>query len=113
MPTTTYGDVLRLPGVARLFVVSFVARIPAAMIGVVLTLHVVTGLGRGYAQAGVVVGAATVGMALGAPGRGRLGGRGGLRRAIAPSVVVESAVWFAAPHLSYEALVAAVFVGGL
>ncbi|WP_081844586.1 MFS transporter [Cellulomonas sp. URHE0023] len=113
MPTTTYGAVLRLPGVARLFVVSFIARIPAAMIGIVLTLHVVTGLGRGYAQAGVVVGAATVGMALGAPWRGRLVDRFGLRRAIAPSVVVESAVWFAAPHLSYEALIAAVFLGGL
>ena len=112
MPTTTYGDVLRLPGVARLFVVSFIARIPAAMIGVVLTLHVVTGLGQGYAQAGVVVGAATIGMALGAPWRGRLVDRFGLRRAIAPSVVVESAVWFAAPHLSYEALIAAVFLGG-
>ena len=113
MPTTTYADVLRLHGVARLFVVSFIARIPAAMIGVVLTLHVVSGLGRGYAQAGVVVGAATVGMALGAPWRGKLVDRFGLRRAIAPSVVVESAVWFAAPHLSYEALIAAVFLGGL
>ncbi|WP_081680817.1 MFS transporter [Cellulomonas sp. URHD0024] len=113
MPTTTYGAVLRLPGVARLFVVSFVARIPAAMIGVVLTLHVVTGLGRGYAEAGAVVGAATGGMALGAPWRGRLVDRFGLRRAIAPSVVVESAVWFTAPHLSYEALIAAVFLGGL
>ncbi|WP_426595385.1 MFS transporter [Cellulomonas sp. McL0617] len=113
MPTTTYGDVLRLPGVARLFVVSFVARIPAAMIGIVLTLHVVTSLGRGYAEAGVVVGAATIGMALGAPWRGRLVDRFGLRRAIAPSVVVESAVWFAAPHLSYQALIGAVFLGGL
>lgn len=113
MPTTTYADVLRLHGVARLFVVSFIARIPAAMIGVVLTLHVVTGLDRGYAQAGIVVGAATIGMALGAPWRGRLVDRFGLRRAIAPSVIVESAVWFAAPHLSYEALIVAVFVGGL
>ena len=64
-------------------------------------------------QAGVVVGAATVGMALGAPWRGRLVDRLGLRRAIAPSVVVESAVWLAAPHLSYEALIGAVFVAGL
>ena len=60
MPTTTYGAVLRLPGVARLFVVSFIARIPGAMIGVVLTLHVVSSLGRGYGEAGVVVGAATI-----------------------------------------------------
>ena len=103
MPSTTYGAVLRLPGVARLFVVSFLARIPAAMVGVVLTLHVVSTLDRGYGQAGVVVGAATVGMALGAPWRGRLVDRLGLRRAIAPSVVVESAVWLVAPHLILRA----------
>ena len=113
MPSTTYGAVLRLPGVARLFVVSFLARIPAAMVGVVLTLHVVSRLDRGYGQAGVVVGAATVGMALGAPWRGRLVDRLGLRRAIAPSVVVESAVWLVAPHLAYEMLILAAAVAGL
>ncbi|WP_082571018.1 MFS transporter [Cellulomonas sp. Root485] len=113
MPSTTYGAVLRLPGVARLFVVSFLARIPAAMVGVVLTLHVVSTLDRGYGQAGVVVGAATVGMALGAPWRGRLVDRLGLRRAIAPSVVVESAVWLVAPHLTYELLIVAAALAGL
>ena len=113
MPTTTYRDVLRLPGVAALYGVSFVARMPAAMVGVVLTLHVVTTLGRGYAQAGVVAAAATVGIALGGPWRGRRVDRQGLRRALAPSVVVESAVWLAAPHLGYEALVVAAFVAGL
>jgi MFS family permease len=113
MSRTPYAALLRLPGVGRLFVVSFVARIPAAMVGVVLTLHVVTTLDRGYAQAGVVAGAATVGMALGAPWRGRLVDRFGLRRAIAPSVLVESAVWVCAPRLSYELLIGAAFVAGL
>lgn len=110
---STYGPVLRLPGVARLYLVGFVARIPASMVGVVLTLHVVTTLDRGYAQAGLVAGAATVGAAIGAPWRGRLVDRVGLRRAIAPSIVVESAVWLTAPHLGYEALIAASFVAGL
>lgn len=108
-----YGALLRLPGVGRLFAVSFVARIPHAMTGVVLTLHVVTSLDRGYAQAGLVAGAMTVGMAIGAPWRGRLVDRLGLRRAIAPSIVIESAVWVVAPHLSYEALVVAAVVAGL
>lgn len=108
-----YGALLRLPGVGRLFAVSFVARIPHAMTGVVLTLHVVTALDRGYAQAGLVAGAMTVGMAVGAPWRGRLVDRLGLRRAIAPSIVIESAVWVVAPHLSYEALVVAAVVAGL
>ncbi|WP_231496057.1 MFS transporter [Cellulomonas sp. HZM] len=110
---STYGPLLRLPGVARLYVVGFVARMPASMVGVALTLHVVTTLGRGYAQAGLVAGAATVGAAIGAPWRGRLVDRVGLRRAIAPSVVVESAVWLTAPHLGFEALMAAAFVAGL
>ncbi|MCR6689766.1 MFS transporter [Cellulomonas sp.] len=113
MPRSTYGALLRLPGVARLFAVAFVARIPAAMTGVVLTLHVVTALDRGYGQAGLVAGASTIGIAIGAPWRGRLVDRWGLRRAIAPSVVVESAVWLAAPHLGYHALLGAAFVGGL
>jgi len=113
MLSTTYGPVLRLPGVARLYLVGFVARIPASMVGVVLTLHVVTSLDRGYAQAGVVAGAVTVGAAIGAPWRGRLVDRLGLRRAVAPSVVVESAVWLTAPHLGYEALIGVAFLAGL
>ncbi|ASR54355.1 MFS transporter [Cellulomonas sp. PSBB021] len=113
MSSSSYGAVLRLPAVARLYVVGFVCRIPAAMVGVVLTLHVVTSLDRGYGQAGVVAGASTIGIAIGAPWRGRLVDRLGLRRAIAPSVVVESAVWLVAPHLGYHALVGAAFVAGL
>jgi len=110
---STYRPVLRLPGVARLYLVGLVARMPSSMVGVVLTLHVVSTLDRGYAQAGIVVGAATIGSAIGAPWRGRLVDRVGLRRAIAPSVLVESAVWLTAPHLGYEALVVAAFVAGL
>jgi len=113
MSSVSYGSVLRLPQVARLYVVAFVCRIPAAMVGVVLTLHVVTALDRGYGQAGFVAGASTVGVAIGAPWRGRLVDRVGLRRAVAPSVVVESAVWVLAPHLGYHALVVAAFVAGL
>ncbi|MDM7831985.1 MFS transporter [Cellulomonas edaphi] len=110
---STYRPVLRLPGVARLYLVGFVARMPASMVGVVLTLHVVATLDRGYAQAGVVAAAATTGAAIGAPWRGRLVDRVGLRRAILPSVVVESAVWLTAPHLGYEALIVASLVAGL
>ncbi len=110
---SSYADLLRLPGVARLFAVAFVARLPYAMTGVVLTLHVVTALDRGYAQAGVVTAASTIGMAIGGPWRGRLVDRLGLRRAVWPSVVVQSVIWFTAPHLPYEALLVAVFVAGV
>lgn len=108
-----YADVFALPGVARLFAVAFVARLPYAMTGVVLTLHVVTALGRGYAQAGLVTAVSTIGMAIGGPWRGRLVDRLGLRRAVWPSVVVQCVIWFAAPHLPYGALLGAVFVAGV
>ncbi len=113
MSRSSYAALLRLPSVGRLYLVAFVCRIPAAMVGVVLTLHVVTSLDRGYGQAGVVAGASTIGVAIGAPWRGRLVDRFGLRRAIAPSIVVESAVWVLAPHLGYHALVVAALVAGL
>lgn len=108
-----YADLLTLPGVLRLFAIAFVARIPQAMTGVVLTLHVVTTLDRGYGQAGLVSGAMTVGMAIGGPWRGRLVDRLGLRRAVVPSVIVASAVWFVAPRLPYEALLVAAVIAGV
>jgi MFS family permease len=108
-----YRDLLRRPGVLRLVLVALVARIPHAATGVVLTLHVVGPLGKGYAQAGLVAAAMTVGMAIGAPWRGRLVDAQGLRRALLPSVVVEAGVWVVAPFLDYAALIAAAFVAGV
>jgi len=110
---SAYSDVLRLPGVLRLFLIALVARLPHAMSGVVLTLHVVGALDEGYGRAGIVTASLTVGLAVGAPWRGRLVDRLGLRRAVLPSIVVESAVWLVAPHLGYGALIAVAFLGGL
>lgn len=108
-----YADLLRLPGVLRLVLVALVARLPHAMTGIVLTLHVVTTLDKGYGQAGIVAGAMTLGSAIGAPWRGRMVDTLGLRRALAPSVAVEAAVWICAPLLGYELLIGAAFVAGL
>jgi MFS family permease len=108
-----YADLLRRPGVARLLVIGIFARIPRAAMGVVLTLHVVIGLDHGYGAAGLLVAAFTVGSALGAPWRGRVVDRLGLRRALAPSIVTEAAFWGAAPFLGYEALFAASLVYGV
>lgn len=112
MSLAPYSALLRRPGVLRLVLVALVARIPHAATGVVVTLHVVGTLGRGYAQAGIVAASLTIGMAIGAPWRGRRVDAIGLRRALLPSVVIEAAVWVAAPFLSYEALVGAAFVAG-
>lgn len=113
MSLAPYRRLLRRPAVLRLVLVALAARMPHASLGVVVTLHVVGPLGKGYAQAGVVAAAMTVGMAVGAPWRGRLVDRLGLRRALLPSVVIEAAVWTAAPFLGFEALIGAAAVAGL
>jgi MFS family permease len=108
-----YAELLRRPGVLRLVLVALVARIPHAATGVVVTLHVVGALGKGYAQAGLVAAAMTVGMAIGAPWRGRRVDSRGVRRALLPSVIIEAAVWVVAPFLGYEELLGAAFVAGV
>src|SRR3954454_17684082 len=86
MSLTPYRRVLARPGVSRLLLFGVLARVPATAAGVVLTLHVVLTLGRGDAAAGLVATAATVGMALGSPWRGRAVDRLGLGRALVPGV---------------------------
>ncbi|MGV8965484.1 MAG: MFS transporter [Cellulomonas sp.] len=113
MSLAPYGRLLGRPAVLRLVLVALVARVPNASLGVIVTLHVVGPLGRGYAAAGTVAAAATIGMAIGAPWRGRLVDRLGLRRALLPSVLIEAAIWTVAPFLSFELLVGAAAVAGL
>lgn len=113
VPLTPYTRLLARPAVLRLVLVGLVARLPHAATGVVVTLHVTSSLGYSYGAAGVVTAAMTIGMALGAPWRGRRVDRIGLRRALVPTVLIESAVWIAAPHLAYHALVVAAFVAGV
>jgi MFS family permease len=113
MSLTPYRRVLALPGVRTLTLLGVLARIPHTAISMVLTLHVVLALHRGYGDAGLVVGAFTVGAAVGAPWRGRAVDRFGLRRALVPSLVVEAAVWGAAPWLPFHVLVGAVVLAGL
>jgi MFS family permease len=113
MSLTPYRRVLARPGVLRLLLFSVLARVPATAAGVVLTIHVVTALGLGYAAAGLVATSSTVGMALGGPWRGRAVDRLGLRRALVPSIVAEAAVWASAPFVGYHLLLVVAFAGGV
>jgi MFS family permease len=113
MSLTPYRRVLARPGVLRLLLFSVLARVPATAAGVVLTIHVVTALGLGYAAAGLVATSSTVGMALGGPWRGRAVDRLGLRRALVPSIVAEAVVWGSAPFVGYRLLLVVAFVGGV
>jgi MFS family permease len=108
-----YRDLLRIRSVRRLLIVGMIARFPHSAAGVLLTLHVVQTLDRGYAEAGAVAAVVTIGIAVGAPWRGRRIDSAGLRRALIPSVVAEAIIWSVAPHLPYHWLLVAALVGGL
>jgi predicted MFS family arabinose efflux permease len=91
----------------------FFARLPMTAMGITLTLHVVTDLGRGYGAAGLVGAATTLGNALGAPVLGRLVDRYGLRPVVAVCGVCSTAYWMSTPHLPYLALVTIALPAGM
>ncbi|MFC0581452.1 MFS transporter [Micrococcoides hystricis] len=113
MSFRSYGVLLQKPQIRSLMVLGFLARFPHTALGIVLTLHVVLHLGLSYTQAGAAAAILTVGIAVGSPWRGRRVDLVGLRKALIPSVIAESLIWAIAPHLSYEWLLVAAFVGGL
>lgn len=108
-----YRELLAVQPIRRLLLVGMIARIPHSAAGVLLTLHIVLTLDQGYAAAGAAAAVMTIGIAVGAPWRGRRVDTVGLRRALIPSVVSEAVIWSAVPHVSYEWLLPLVFVGGL
>ena len=110
---TTYRRVFGLPGLAALTGIGFVARLPVTAAGVVLTLHVVVGLHRGFAAAGAVGGAVTAGVAVGAPVLGRGIDAVGLRPVLAVCAVAQAAFWGVAPRLDVPLLAVAAFGAGL
>ncbi len=99
--------------IRALFVSAFFARIPNMAIPLVLALLVVEKLDGTYAQAGIVAAAETIGAAIGAPWRGWLIDRLGLRRALIPSIVAVSLIYPAAAFASYAWLVPLAFLAGL
>ncbi|RGC69789.1 Major Facilitator Superfamily protein [Micromonospora sp. MW-13] len=108
-----YRQVLALPGLRSLLLVSVLARVPLTATGVTVTFYVVFDLGRGYGAAGLVGAATTVGAALGGPLLGRLVDRHGLRPVLALTTVAEGIFWSTAPALPYPVLLPAAFVAGL
>ncbi|MBD7995879.1 MFS transporter [Arthrobacter sp. Sa2CUA1] len=108
-----YRDLLAIVPVRRVLLVGMLARFPHAAAGVLLTLHVVLTLDKGYAAAGAVAAVVTIGIAVGAPWRGRRVDNVGLRKALIPSVISEAVIWSVAPHVSYEWLLVLALIGGL
>ncbi|MBO0896660.1 MULTISPECIES: MFS transporter [Arthrobacter] len=113
MNFASYGELLRVAPIRRLLLVGMIARFPHSAAGVLLTLHVVMTMDMGYAKAGAVAAVVTVGIAFGAPWRGRRVDNVGLRRALIPSVISEAVIWSIAPHASYEWLLVLALIGGV
>ncbi|MET3173454.1 UNVERIFIED_ORG: MFS family permease [Arthrobacter sp. UYCu721] len=108
-----YRELLAVRPIRRLLLVGMIARVPHSAAGVLLTLHIVLTLDQGYAAAGAAAAVMTIGIAVGAPWRGRRVDTVGLRRALIPSVLSETLIWSVVPHVSYQWLLPLVFVGGL
>jgi MFS family permease len=96
-----YRRVLAVPALRQALVLGFLVRMPIFAGGVVITLHVVSHLGRTYGAAGLVSAAATIAIAVSGPWRGRLLDRRGLRRVVVPSIVVAAVCWSVAPFVGY------------
>jgi|tagenome__1003787_1003787.scaffolds.fasta_scaffold20827852_1 MFS family permease len=108
-----YRRVLALPRVRAMMVLVFIARLPAAAGGMVLTLHVAVGLGHGYGAAGTAGAVVTIGVAIGAAILGRLIDRFGLRLVLVITMVGEALFWGLGSRLPYGALLVAGVAGGL
>jgi len=108
-----YRRVLAVPALRQALVLGFLVRMPIFAGGVVITLHVVSHLGRTYGAAGLVSAAATIAIALSGPWRGRLLDRRGLRRVVVPSIVVAAVCWSVAPFVGYWWLLVLSALAGL
>ena len=108
-----YRAVLARGPLRRILLLGIVVRIPIFATAVMVTIHVVTTLGRSYAEAGLVAAAATIAVAVSGPMRGRLLDRYGLRPVVGPMTLVSGVCWAVAPWVGYWALLALVVVAGV
>jgi predicted MFS family arabinose efflux permease len=112
MRTDPYRRVLRVPGARSLYGLSLIARIPVTAAPTALTLRVVLGLHRNFAESGLVAASVALGAALGAPLLGRLVDQRGARTALVLTTVSQGIFWTAAAWLSFYWLAPIAFVGG-
>lgn len=113
MPATRYRRVLANRRTRQLLLLGFAIRIPTFGVSVLLTIHVVETLHRTWSQAGLVAAASTLAVALSGPWRGRLLDTLGLRRVVAPSILVTAGCWAVAPFVGYVPLLLLAALAGL
>ena len=113
MDVRQYQHVLAVRDTRNALALGLLIRVPMFAGTVLLTLHVVSALDRSYGEAGLVTAAATVAIAISGPWRGRMLDRLGLRRTVAPSLVIQAVCWSIAPWVDYAPLMALAAFAGL
>jgi len=108
-----YARALRAPGVASVLLIGVAVRAPLGAASVVVVLHVVDDLHRPYGLAGLVATTLGITTALGSPWRGRLLSRVGVRRTLAPSIVVLAGAGLAIAWVGYWVLLVLAALSGL
>ena len=111
---STYGSLLRTPGVARIIAAQLTARLPNGMLSLAYLLRVeyVT---HSYGEAGLVLAATSVGQAISGPLTSRWMGRWGMRPVLILTTLVCAATVFSIAflNLGIVAYMSIGFVGGL
>ncbi|GAA3650152.1 MFS transporter [Microbacterium marinilacus] len=111
---SSYRELARTPGVARIIAAQLTARFPSGMISLGLLIHV-EHLTHSYAAAGVVLAAVSIGQAVAGPVTSRWMGRWGMRRVltILTAIYAAAIATIAVAPLPVPALVALGLVAGL
>ena len=110
---SAYRAVFAVPAVRRAVLLGFLIRMPMFTIGLLVTVHLVTDLGRTYAEAGLAATVLLASIAIGGPWRGRLLDRFGLRRVVAPALAVQVVVAATVPFVDYVPLLLLLALSGL
>lgn len=108
-----YRKVLELPRVLPAILFMFVAGLPLTIMSLTLTLHVLTDLGRGYFEAGVVGTATALGFAIGSPVLGRMVDKHGLRPVVAVCGVLSTIAWALLPFVPFAAFIGLSFLASV
>ncbi|MFT4148542.1 MAG: MFS transporter [Micrococcaceae bacterium] len=108
-----YQEILKIRGFRHLILYGFIARIPHAAIGVVLTLHITQTLGESFASAGIAAMIFMIGGAISGPWRGRTLDKKGLRYTLIPSIIIEAIVWPTIAFVNYYWMLPLIFIAGL
>lgn len=84
---SSYSELLKSPGVARIVAAQLTARFPSGMLSLAFLLHVEQQTGS-YGLAGLVLAATSIGQAIAGPLTSRLMGRFGMRRVLVLTLIV-------------------------